>query len=286
MEEQKKKKENLFRLVIFSENTFEEVRSFQFRMWYLWVAIGIIVLILGVITASILSIKPIKAYMNQEYSFIDSDDLIVLRQKIIDLEKTATAQQLYINNLRMLLSGEVVESPDSAIQPTTSDSTSEVHRVEEDEALRRLVSMEDQLQSVARTSTSTVSNVRSLEQLYLVPPLTGSVSMEFDLRKDHLGVDINAPADTPVKTVMDGHIIYAGWTLETGNTIGIQHDNNLISFYKHNSALLKNTGSFVQAGEAVAIIGNTGTLSTGPHLHFELWSNGNPVDPTNYINFE
>jgi murein DD-endopeptidase MepM/ murein hydrolase activator NlpD len=116
--------------------------------------------------------------------------------------------------------------------------------------------------------------------------VTGSISLEFDLEKKHFGVDINAPANTPIKAVLSGYIIFSGWTLETGNTIGIQHDQNLISFYKHNSSLLQEDGAFVQAGEAVAIIGNTGTLSTGPHLHFELWLAGKPVNPTNYINFQ
>ncbi|MBK8505637.1 MAG: M23 family metallopeptidase [Saprospiraceae bacterium] len=119
-----------------------------------------------------------------------------------------------------------------------------------------------------------------------MPPITGSISLEFDPQKDHFGIDINAAPNTAIKAIMSGFIIFSGWTLETGNTIGIQHDQNLISFYKHNSSLLKSTGTFVQAGEAVAIIGNTGTLSSGPHLHFELWQAGKPVDPTDYINFE
>ena len=94
-----------------------------------------------------------------------------------------------------------------------------------------------------------------------------------------------APKNTAIKAIMDGYVFTSDWTLETGNTIGIQHTNNLISFYKHNSALLKKTGSFVKAGEAVSIIGNTGTLSNGPHLHFELWYNGKAVNPKNYIIF-
>ena len=86
-------------------------------------------------------------------------------------------------------------------------------------------------------------------------------------------------------TIWDGHVITADWTLETGYTIGIQHNNDMVSFYKHNATLLKRTGAFVRAGEAVAIIGNTGKMSSGPHLHFELWLQGKPVDPTNYIDF-
>ena len=120
---------------------------------------------------------------------------------------------------------------------------------------------------------------------FLMPPISGVVSSYFDPEKDHLGVDILAPHDTPVKAIWDGHVIMADWTLETGYTIGIQHSDDMISFYKHNASLLKKNGAFVRAGEAIAIIGNTGKLTSGPHLHFELWLQGKPVDPTNYIDF-
>jgi len=125
-----------------------------------------------------------------------------------------------------------------------------------------------------------------LEQLFFIPPITGRMSEGFMPDKKHYGVDILAPKNTPIKAVMDGYVITSDWTLETGNTIGIQHANGIVTFYKHNSALLKKTGSLVKAGEAVAIIGNTGTLSDGPHLHFELWHKGKPINPIDFINFE
>jgi len=103
--------------------------------------------------------------------------------------------------------------------------------------------------------------------------------------KKHNGVDILAPANTAVKSVLDGYVIISAWNIDTGNTIGVQHADNVVSFYKHNSALLKEEGNFVKAGEALAIIGNSGTLSDGPHLHFELWIDGNPVNPENFIKF-
>ena len=124
-----------------------------------------------------------------------------------------------------------------------------------------------------------------LEQIHFTPPLTGGISAGFQPEKKHYGLDISSPKNTPVKSVLDGVIITADWTLETGNTIAVQHPNNLISFYKHNSKLLKNIGDVVKAGEAIAIIGNSGTLTDGPHLHFELWFRGKPVDPTDYISF-
>ena len=125
-----------------------------------------------------------------------------------------------------------------------------------------------------------------LEQIYFIPPIAGVVSAGYQPDIQHLGTDILAPKNTPVKAALDGYIFLADWTLETGHTIGVQHHNNIISFYKHNSALLKKVGDYVSAGEALAIIGNTGTLSSGPHLHFELWHNGKPVNPALFINFD
>ncbi|NND06647.1 MAG: peptidoglycan DD-metalloendopeptidase family protein [Saprospiraceae bacterium] len=284
--EEKKKKEDLYRLVVFSERTFEEVRSFQFRNWYIWAALSLISFMIIAIVLGILSLKPIKALMSEGDAYVDSAELLALREKITTLEKAASAQQLYINNLRQVLSGEVIMEADSLENKVLEDSVVSVAKVSEDEVLRQMVNLDEQLSSIVRDGQEALSSPKALEQIFLIPPLTGSISMGFNPQKNHLGCDINAPPNTPIKAVMSGNIIYAGWTLETGNTVGIQHDNNLISFYKHNSALLKKTGSFVRAGEAVAIIGNTGTLSSGPHLHFELWSNGKPVNPVNYINFQ
>ena len=127
---------------------------------------------------------------------------------------------------------------------------------------------------------------QKLEHLYLVPPVKGTISAGFSEAQSHFGIDVLAPKSTPIKAILDGHVIFSDWTLETGNTIGIQHNNNMVSIYKHNSSLLKKMGSFVKAGEAVAVIGNTGTISSGPHLHFELWVDGLPIDPQKFINFQ
>jgi murein DD-endopeptidase MepM/ murein hydrolase activator NlpD len=121
------------------------------------------------------------------------------------------------------------------------------------------------------------------QDIYLFSPISGIVSAPFDLRKEHYGVDIVAKTDEPVKCIADGSVLIASWTQDSGYVIVVQHRNNLISVYKHNSALLKKVGNLVSAGEIIAFIGNTGELTTGPHLHFELWMNGNPVDPEDFV---
>lgn len=135
-------------------------------------------------------------------------------------------------------------------------------------------------------SANYISKEIPLEQMFFVPPITGVVSSGFNRKEKHYGIDIIAPKNTPVKAVLDGYVFSSDWTLETGNVIGIQHSNNLITFYKHNSALLKSIGDNVKGGEAVAIIGNTGELSDGPHLHFEMWHKGKAINPADYILFD
>ena len=271
--------------MLFSEQTFEEVRSFNFRTWYLWA--GLLGIVVAVIAAMVglLSIDPIRTMFFESKRYVPPEELIALREKVIELEDRARAQNLYIVNLRQLLSGQVIQDSAAAALTTLPDSIYTVDRIEEDELLRESFDLEEQISPPLRERNLSMSNNRPLEQLYLVPPLTGAISLGFDVERNHLGIDINAPKNTPVKATLGGHIIYSDWSIETGNTIGIQHDHGIISFYKHNSALLKKTGSYVEAGEAVAIIGNTGTLSSGPHLHFELWVDGKPMDPTRYINF-
>ena len=152
--------------------------------------------------------------------------------------------------------------------------------------MRQEVELQEVGEAAQRSRTTNFSpRDVPLEQMYFTPPVNGEISAAYMPDRKHFGVDILAPKNTAVKAAMDGYIFFSDWTLETGNTIGIQHANNTITFYKHNSVLLKKAGSFVKAGEAVAIIGNTGTLSDGPHLHFELWNRGKPVNPTDFISF-
>jgi murein DD-endopeptidase MepM/ murein hydrolase activator NlpD len=137
---------------------------------------------------------------------------------------------------------------------------------------------------VAKSSSLNAREV-ALEQLYFTPPMDGQILRGINVGENHFGIDLVAPKNTPIKAAMDGYIISSDFTVETGNTIVVQHRHGVMTTYKHCSSLLKKQGSFVRGGEAIAIIGNTGTLTSGPHLHFELWQNGKCVDPTEYISF-
>src|SRR5205085_12083328 len=145
--------------------------------------------------------------------------------------------------------------------------------------LRQMIESQDQY-SLAEGSMH-----NSLNSFLFFPPVKGTITNRFEIVKKHFGVDIVGDANEPIKSTLDGTIVFSNFTSETGYVIGIQHSNNIFSVYKHCSALLKKAGDFVKAGEVVAIIGNSGELSEGPHLHFELWFNGNPMNPQQYISF-
>jgi murein DD-endopeptidase MepM/ murein hydrolase activator NlpD len=209
-------------------------------------------------------------------------DYIRLSKKMGALEEELTSYKLYYEHFNQL-----IRLPDSITAPKVNYTSKIVAaKTANLPEVKELISGEPKITEKPVVRNVPESNILNLaDYRYLMPPISGVISSGFDVEINHLGVDILAPKDTPVKAIWDGHVITADWTLETGYTIGIQHNNEMVSFYKHTATLLKRTGAFVRAGEAVAIIGNTGKMTTGPHLHFELWLHGKPVDPTDYIDF-
>lgn len=279
--------QHTYRLVIMNNETFEEIGSYRLSLLNVYIALSTLMVLVAILVVSLIVFTPLKRLVPGYGDVSSHPELIHLNREIDSLSEALEAQQVYTESFRKILVGDVEtiqEVPEEEYQP--GDSTLQVDRIKEDEILRREVELEE-IQEIAQLTKANNFSSRDLplEQMYFTLPLSGEVSAGFAPDKKHYGVDVLAPKNTAIKAVMDGWVIASDWTLETGNTIGIQHANNIVTFYKHNSVLLKEIGSFVKAGEAVAIIGNTGTLSDGPHLHFELWSKGVPVDPAQYINF-
>lgn len=279
-----------YRLVIMNHETFEEVGSYKLSLLNVYVTICVSVVVLVLIVGSLIVFTPLRTYVPGYGDASKQKELVRLNNELDELQKLFAAQQQYNDNIRRILVGDVIESTDDVNQnaDVPLDSVSEVDPIIEDELLRKEVELDEQIlnKELRSKSANYISKEVPLEQMFFVPPITGLVSSGFDRQTRHFGIDVIAPKNTPVKSVMDGFVFVSDWTLETGNTLGIQHANNLITFYKHNSTLLKPVGSFVKAGEAVAIIGNTGELSDGPHLHFEIWHKGKAIDPAGYIIFE
>lgn len=218
-----------------------------------------------------------------------SDEMRQIAQEVDEMNTRLEAQSLYIKHLQKRIQGGQVEFDSSSID--TSDpvnTTLTVKRIALDDTLRKKV-LQNSVQLPVRTplllETEADDSSTELSDHIMASPIRGSVLKTFDALQQHYGIDVIAPANSAVKSILDGHVIESDWSLEGGNTMIIQHSHQLVSVYKHNSALLKKKGDTVKAGEAIAIIGNTGLHSDGPHVHFELWYKGQPINPASYISF-
>jgi len=277
-----------FRLVVINPETFEEKKAFVLSNFGLLLVGFTALLVVVLLTTSLIFFTGIRTLVPGYADIEQHPELMRLNEDFRLIEEELIAQREYTENFRKILVGEI-EVPEltEEIGEEFPDSLLNVERIAEDELLRKEIELDKQIEERGLISRNlqNVNNGIPLDQTYLLPPISGSISASFDPKINHFGSDVTAPKNTPIKAIKDGFVFLADWTLETGHTIGIQHDNNVISFYKHNSSLLKKTGDMVKSGEAIAIIGNTGTHSSGPHLHFELWYKGLPVNPEEYLNF-
>jgi murein DD-endopeptidase MepM/ murein hydrolase activator NlpD len=281
-----------YRLVILNNETFQEVGSYKLTLLNVYIALSMLIVVVTTLVVLAMAFTPIRRLIPGYAGGSDHAQMVKLYHDLDSLEQLTQAQERYNEGFRRMLVGEVQyepEAPPAAKKQQVDTTQISVTRDEADKLLRQEVEMAEIREQTGSPQPSTPVNISPrdipLEQMYFTPPLGGSISASFDPEKKHLGVDVVAPKNTPVKAVMDGWVIASDWTLETGNTIAIQHTNNIVTFYKHNSALLKKSGSYVRAGEAIAIIGNTGELTDGPHLHFELWHRGKPMNPVDFVNF-
>ncbi|NBC25176.1 MAG: peptidoglycan DD-metalloendopeptidase family protein [Bacteroidetes bacterium] len=276
-----------FRLILLRDENLEKIKEFRLSILQFYTSILLAVLLIIALTSVVIIFTPIKKTIPGYGDITENKVYSDLLNTVQELEKKAVENTAYIEKVQALLNGNH-ESENSEVSMGTTDSINKksiVARSEEDELLRKKITTVSN-QGLSLPPVMKGENSKPIQGRTLIPPLKGVISAPFYGAKKHYGVDILAPALTPIKSVDNGIVISADWTMETGYTIGVQHDDNLISYYKHNSALLKKTGEKVDAGEAIAIIGNTGHLSSGPHLHFELWYNGKSLDPVQFINFE
>lgn len=294
MSPEKKKKRSFFqklkskyRLVIMNDETFEENLSFRLSMMNVFVVAGATIILLIIITTYIIAFTPLREYIPGYGSSESNRNIRELMLKADSLEEDLKNKDLYLYNIRNIIEGKKIveklpEKPDSTV---TGYDKITFAKSKEDSMLRVEMEKQDQY-SLAVTENPTISSVSSISNFFFFTPLKGIITNNYDPAEEHYGIDIVAAKNEAIKATLDGTVIFAGWTLKTGYTVAIQHQDNLISVYKHNSVLLKKEGDYVKAGEAIAIIGETGELSTGPHLHFELWYDGVSVNPGDYMVFQ
>ncbi|MFI5221666.1 MAG: M23 family metallopeptidase [Bacteroidia bacterium] len=277
------KLKNRYRIVLINDTTYEEKYSFSLTPMNVFVGFSSFLVFFTIIIVCLITFTPLREYIPGYTDTQTKRNLSKLVYKTDSLEKALVDKENYYRNFFNVLNDKVEVRDSSAIPVDKKAGTAtldkkyaldEQFKKEMEELAKDNFSVQDE-----ETKTPTIENMN------FFIPVQGIVSNAFDYGNDHYAVDVVTKPNEPVKAVLDGRVVISSWTPETGNVLVIQHRNNILSVYKHNAVLLKKVGTFVNAGDAIAIVGNSGELTTGPHLHFEIWENGNPVNPEQFINF-
>ena len=270
-----------YRLVVLNEDTFEERFAIKLTRLNVFFLSSLAAIILVILTTLLIVFTPLREYIPGYTSTALQKQALDLDSKTDSLLKSINMNDAYINSLKSVLRGEVsavVINKDSIFKAAQADTdVLELNPSKADSLLREKVRNEDKY--------NLFESATSVKDFVFFPPVNGSISSGFEPNEKHFAVDIVVPTNTPVKATSDGRVLFASWTSDAGYVIIIDHGDELVSVYKHNSSLTKSQGDFVRSREVIAISGASGELSTGPHLHFELWSNGTPLNPTNFIDF-
>lgn len=271
-----------YKLSIINETSYEEVFNFRLSQLHVMMALSVLGVILVTLTILLVAFTGLREFI-PGYPDGKMRQMITGNALRVDsLEQELAKRDRFLTSLQIMLSDgdttqaqavredtvrQVYDTVTFSITPTESDFRAEI---EERERFNLSLGLKEQ----------------NRDYYHFFPPVEGFVSRSYDEKNRHYGTDVVAKPSAKVSTVLDGVVIFTDWTVKTGYVIQVQHANNLLSIYKHNSTLLKKQGDYVRAGEVIAIVGNTGEESTGPHLHFELWRAGNPLNPEDFIKFK
>lgn len=276
-----------YRLVIFNDKTFEERFSFRLTRMNVIITFLSLGIIFITITFFIIAYTPIRTYIPGYPTVDQKKELYKLNLMADSMLNSIKQKDLYIKNIK-----NIFENDESlyteAVEPVANSrlDTSQIVKSKEDSMLRAEFESSEIYNLYFTEPVQDIESARtSIRSFNFFKPLTGIITSPFNQSEKHFGTDIVTAHNETIMSTLDGTVIYANWTLETGNVIAIQHKSNLISVYKHCSVLLKEEGEQAKAGEPIAITGESGEYATGPHLHFELWYNGSPVNPEEYIIF-
>lgn len=272
---------NKYRLVILNDDTFEEKLSFKLSRLNVFVVSGVTGIILIAGTTILIAFTPLREYIPGYSSTALKRNAIRLAQVTDSIEGQLLYNNRYLQNLQGIINGKPpVDLNDSLVIDSLDKAQLHLGITAKDSLLRKLVEEEERFNVPVENSSR-----MNRESLNFFTPIKGLVTNSFNPEDAHLGIDVVAKENEVIKSAQDGRVIFSEWTAETGYVLIIQHAEKFISVYKHNSAVLKSQGEEVSAGEPIAIVGSSGELSTGPHLHFELWYNGYAVNPEEYILF-
>lgn len=271
-----------YRLVILNEDTFEEKVSYKLNRLNMFLFVSIVVVLLIATTFVVISTTPLKEYIPGYDSSEIRRQAINNNNRLDSLQRELMRNQLYIASVSKVLRGDLnLQELEAQIEidSATIDAEAIGFSSSKADSLLRLDVAKDEKYNLLKSTSQTAP-------FALISPVTGTISQSFDSSAEHYAVDIVVALNTPVKAAAEGNVIFAGWTTETGYVVIIDHPFNLISVYKHNASLNVTQGDAVASGQVIALAGNEGTITTGPHLHFELWSDGYSLNPEEFIDFE
>lgn len=272
-----------YRLVILNENTFEEQVSFKLSRLNVLVLLFVSAFLLIIMTVSLMAFTSLREYIPGYSSTKLTNKANSLIYKTDSLLLEVSGKERFYESIKKVLKGDV-SAEKFDIDSTKSVIATDLLNTEKLKPSSQELSLRDEVNKIEKYS---VQNTTDLKSDYLFfPPVKGSITSRFDFEKKHFAIDISVPKNTPVKAASSGVVIYSEWSPEVGYVLILKHKSGLTSVYKHNSRLTKGQGDFVAAGEVIAFAGSTGELSTGTHLHFELWDKGKALDPLKFIDFE
>jgi murein DD-endopeptidase MepM/ murein hydrolase activator NlpD len=283
---QKKFKSNIinffnkkFRLVVINDETLEEEALLKISRSNIIALTSLVVIFVFIISFLIIVYSPLNEHLPGKSSELVQKELIQLALKSDSLASALSISSLYLSNIESIIKGDSIsfERLDDSLNKIDNSEVN-FFKSKEDSLLRIRVEKEDQ-------SSINLNSKKRNKQFLFFPPVEGFVSDSFNLQTNHYGIDLVAKSGAKIKSIGEGTVIISDWNPQTGYVLGIQHSEDFISFYKHCSVLLKSVGDIITTGENIAIIGNSGELSSGPHLHLELWKSGTPLDPSLYISF-
>ncbi len=269
-----------YRLTIFNDSTFQSVWSMKLSRLKVFGVVSFASLVIVLLVTLLIAATGLREYIPGYPDAKQRQMMVETALKVDSLEIELVKRDEFFSGIKAIISGEIPE--DNIAYDTTSESNDVNFTEYNHDSVFQDNLLAEQLNLSIQNNTRKKTE---LSQMNFYVPVKGIITNHFNLSADHFGVDLVSDPNARISTILEGTVIFSGWTLETGYVMYIQHDADLVSVYKHNAELLKSTGDKVRAGEAIAIIGNSGELSTGPHLHFELWHRGNALNPEQYIDF-
>jgi len=275
---------NRYLLIVRNEEDFSEKRTIIFNYGRLILLLAFIFILS--MTLSVLSVNTVlKQWFDPRYAEMEANRQVLNLTMMLDsLQHEVQVKNNYIQNVMYILEGQNLDSLSSSNKVLSTSTLGDINLSPALSPLDSQFRAEYESSDLGLVSLNFNRSEDELREIVFFTPLEGIVTNNFDPKEDHFGIDIVSQENEPIKALADGIVIMASWTLDGGYVLVIQHSGNLISIYKHNSELLKSVGNFVESGEIVSIIGNTGELTSGPHLHFELWFKEQAVNPEDYVN--